>query len=76
MQMSRSATVTPLKRRAAISLEPPRLTRCECAELSFEEIARRIRTEGITLEQVMAQTGCGGTCTACIPDLQHYLASR
>ncbi len=52
------------------------MTRCECAELSFEEIARRVRTEGLTLEQVMAQTGCGETCTACLPDLHHYLASR
>jgi NAD(P)H-nitrite reductase large subunit len=57
-------------------VEPRRMNRCECAELSFEEIVRRIRGEGLSLEQVAAATGCGGTCTACLPDLCHYLATR
>lgn len=49
------------------------MTRCECAEMSFEEVARRV-DGGTPLEEVMAKTGCGATCTACRPDLMEYLA--
>jgi len=52
------------------------MTRCECAELPFDEIARRIREEGATLEEVMDRTGCGLLCTACLPDLRAHLARR
>lgn len=52
------------------------MTRCECAGLSFDEIARRIRDEGQSLERVQCETGCGRTCTACLPDLGAHLASR
>ena len=41
------------------------MTRCECAGVSFEEIARRLREEGLSLEEACGRTGCGGTCTAC-----------
>ena len=51
------------------------MTRCECAEISFAEIARRVEG-GIPLAKVMKTTGCGGMCTACLPDLEDYLASR
>jgi bacterioferritin-associated ferredoxin len=52
------------------------MTRCECAEVSFEEIARRIEQERSTLEDQTRRTGCGGNCTACLPDLRRFLATR
>ena len=50
------------------------MTRCECACLSFAEIRQKIRTEGVSLAQVARRTGCGATCTACLPDLRAFLA--
>lgn len=52
------------------------MTRCECAGLSFAEIARRLLEEGATLDELRARTGCGETCTACLPDLRLYLDAR
>jgi bacterioferritin-associated ferredoxin len=52
------------------------MTRCECAELPFSEIAHRMRHEGQTLAEMAKRTGCGQTCTACLPDLEEYLASH
>jgi len=52
------------------------MTRCECAELPFDEIARRVREEGASLEEVQERTGCGRLCTACLPDLCDHLARR
>lgn len=52
------------------------MTRCECAEMSFEEAARHMESERLTVEDLARRTGCGGTCTACIPDLKRFLASR
>jgi bacterioferritin-associated ferredoxin len=52
------------------------MTRCECADVSFDEIARRLREQGASLEDVCGRTGCGTTCTACLPDLRAFLASR
>jgi bacterioferritin-associated ferredoxin len=49
------------------------MTRCECACLSFAEIARRIREESQSLAELGRRTGCARTCTACLPDLQAYL---
>jgi bacterioferritin-associated ferredoxin len=49
------------------------MTRCECAEISFDEIGRRMREKGLTLDQACERTGCGRTCTACIPDLRAHL---
>jgi bacterioferritin-associated ferredoxin len=51
------------------------MTRCECAELPFEEIARRLRG-GQALESLQRETGCGRLCTACLPDLHEHLAAR
>jgi bacterioferritin-associated ferredoxin len=48
------------------------MTRCECAELPFDEIARRILEEGASLEEVQERTGCGRLCTACLPDLRDH----
>jgi bacterioferritin-associated ferredoxin len=51
------------------------MVRCECAGVPFEEIAVRVLSEGAPLEEVTRSTGCGRTCTACLPDLERYLAS-
>jgi len=52
------------------------MTRCECAGLSFDEVARRIREDGSALEEVQDRTGCGRLCSACLPDLRDHLAAR
>ena len=52
------------------------MTRCECAEMPFEEAARRIEAESISVEELARRTGCAGNCTACLPDLRRFLASR
>jgi len=52
------------------------MTRCECVELPFDEVARRIREEGAALEEILDRTGCGRLCTACLPDLRAHLARR
>ncbi len=49
------------------------MTRCECAELTFDEIARRLE-QGQTLEQLQQATGCGLLCSACVPDLNRLTA--
>ena len=51
------------------------MSRCECAEVSFEEITRRMRAEALTFEEVSALTGIGRLCTACLPDLRRHLGS-
>ena len=51
------------------------MTRCECAELSFAEIRRKLGG-GRSLEQVQAETGVGLICTACLPDLRASLAGQ
>jgi len=51
------------------------MTRCECAELGFDEVARRIR-DGASLEEVQVRTGCGRLCSACLPDLRDHLARQ
>ena len=56
--------------------QPREMTRCECAGMSFAELARRLREEGLTHDEACRRTGCGQTCTACLPDLQQYLSSR
>lgn len=52
------------------------MERCECAEISFDEVVRRMRREALCFEEVSRRTGCGRTCTACLPDLQRFLRSR
>ncbi|HEX9189650.1 MAG TPA: hypothetical protein VGB87_21425 [Vicinamibacteria bacterium] len=53
----------------------PAMTRCECVELPFDEVARRLG-EGATLEEVQERTGCGRLCSACLPDLRAHVAGR
>jgi bacterioferritin-associated ferredoxin len=53
------------------------MTRCECAGLSFEEIARIAERERIAAFELIARrTGCASTCTACTCDLVAFLARR
>ena len=54
----------------------PAMTRCECASLGFDEVDRRVREDGATLEEVQERTGCGRLCSACLPDLRDHLARR
>jgi len=54
----------------------PAMSRCECAELPFDEVARRLREEAATLEEVQERTGCGRLCSACLPDLRAHLAAH
>ena len=53
-----------------------RMTRCECAEMSFGEVERRLREERLSLDEIARRTGCGRTCTACLPDLRAFLQAR
>ena len=39
------------------------------AEVAFPEIARQIDA-GASFDEVTRKTGCGTTCTACLPDLR------
>jgi NAD(P)H-nitrite reductase large subunit len=56
--------------------QPRAMTRCECAGVSFQEIARKMAAEGASIEEACRRTGCGLTCTACVPDLVRALTSR
>ena len=71
------ATLVETSPCATAAARPGRaMTRCECAELPFEEIARRMREDGVTLGELARRTGCGETCTACVPDLEEFLVRR
>ena len=41
---------------------------------TFQELAR-IASSGTSLEEICRRTGCGQTCTACLPDLVRYLSA-
>lgn len=49
------------------------MTRCECARMAFEEVARAVRERGVSPETAIAGSGCGRLCTACLPDLEAFL---
>jgi NAD(P)H-nitrite reductase large subunit len=51
------------------------MTRCECAGVSFGDLAERMRAEGLSVPDACRRTGCGQLCTACLPDLESYLSS-
>ena len=55
---------------------PRAMTRCECAGVSFQEIASRMDAERSSREEVCRRTQCGNTCTACLPDLARFIAAR
>jgi bacterioferritin-associated ferredoxin len=54
---------------------PRAMTRCECADVTFQEIARQMAASNGSLDEAVRRTGCGQTCTACLPDLRRYLSS-
>lgn len=54
---------------------PRSMTRCECSGVAFSDVARMMLNHGCTHEQAMDLTGAGRTCTACVPDMELYLAS-
>lgn len=58
-----------------VLFEPHPMTRCECAAMPFEEIRERLQ-RGQSFDEVAHRTGCGRTCTACVPDLRAYLAAH
>ena len=49
------------------------MDRCECAEMRFEEFARRMSEEGLSFEEAAERTGCGRICSACLPDLREHV---
>jgi bacterioferritin-associated ferredoxin len=49
------------------------MTRCECARVTFEEVARAIREHGSSPDAALRASGCGALCTACLPDLEVFL---
>jgi NAD(P)H-nitrite reductase large subunit len=51
----------------------PAMTRCECVEVTFDELMRRMREQRASLDAVQAETGAGLLCTACLPDLRERL---
>jgi hypothetical protein len=50
------------------------MERCECAEMAFDEVARRMGEQGLSLEEVADRTGCGRICSACLPDLRKHVS--
>jgi NAD(P)H-nitrite reductase large subunit len=52
------------------------MTRCECAGVTFTEVARRIEEDGLLPDQAIRRTRCGQNCGACLPDLHRFLAAR
>ena len=69
--------IEAMEGRAPIAESAPegayRMNRCECAEVVFDEIARRMREEDLSFEQACERTGCGRICSACIPDLRAHV---
>ena len=49
------------------------MDRCECAEMPFDEVARRMDEQGLSFEEVADRTGCGRMCSACLPDLRKHV---
>ena len=62
------------RRTTLLPVLPRAMTRCECTGSSFSEITRRMEQEKKSLETLMAETGVGSNCTACIPDLEAFAA--
>jgi bacterioferritin-associated ferredoxin len=65
----------PMAATPELQSPPPAMTRCECAGLRFQEIRERL-LKGQSFDELARRTGCGQTCTACVPDLEAYLAAH
>ncbi len=46
------------------------ITRCVCRNLPFDRLLPLVRARRWTLEDVVAQTGCGDQCGLCRPYLR------
>jgi bacterioferritin-associated ferredoxin len=57
-----------------VSAPPRAMTRCECVGVSFDDLARLLRDDGLSFEELAERTGCGRLCTACLPDLREHVA--
>ncbi len=68
-----SLTTQPIVRNRRICRS---MTRCECAAVAFAEVAAQMTDHALSLQEVQERTGCGQTCTACIPDLVEFLTAR
>jgi NAD(P)H-nitrite reductase large subunit len=55
---------------------PRAMTRCECTGITFQEIASGMEAAGVGLAEMCRRTQCGNTCTACLPDLARFIATR
>ena len=53
---------------------PRAMTRCECAGVTFQEIAGEMAATGRSLEETARRNGCAQNCTACLPDLLEYFS--
>ncbi len=49
------------------------VTRCVCQRMTFDALLRLAREYDWTLEQLMAETGCGDQCGLCRPYLARML---
>ena len=74
--MAAEVVYRPRSRRFELPVVTRAMTRCECRNLSFEAFAELMDREGLGVEAAMEKTGCGGNCTACVPDLRKFLAAR
>lgn len=70
-----ACTLHPPSEAVPGALQARPMTHCECAEVSFAEVARQMAAHRFSLEEAVRRAGCGQTCTACLPDLLRYLAS-
>ncbi len=52
-----------------------RIDRCVCRQRLFAELLPIARVGGWTLDQLTAETGCGGQCGLCRPYLRRMLAT-
>lgn len=41
--------------------------RCVCLDITFSDLKRRHKTEGLDLESLKKETGCCTGCTSCEP---------
>jgi NAD(P)H-nitrite reductase large subunit len=55
---------------------PRPMTRCECTEITFQELANRMDADHVGMEEICRRTESGTICTACLPDLARFIAER
>jgi bacterioferritin-associated ferredoxin len=49
------------------------VSRCICRNTPFSDLLRRARAGGWSLQDLMAETGCGAQCGLCRPYLRRML---